>query len=132
MIDLNIQAGTEKDVIININYKYLDINMLGLKNTNVLTHEASGKAIDQVKKALSTVNEERSRFGAYQNRLEHAYNSNRNISENTQASESKIRDTDMAAQMVELSRSSILAQVNESMLAQANQSGQAVMSLLSM
>ena len=65
-----------------------------------------------------------------QNRLEHAVNINKNISENTQAAESQIRDTDMAKEMVELSKQNILEQMGTSMITQANQSRQGVLSLL--
>ena len=69
-------------------------------------------------------------MGAMQNRLEHAMNSNRNVAENTTAAESLLRDADMAKLMVEQSKNSILEQVGQSMLTQANQSKQGVMSLL--
>lgn len=80
-------------------------------------------AIDQVSKM-------RSYFGASQNRLEHAYANNKNTEENTTAAESRIRDTDMATEMVDFSKNNILAQVGQSMLAQANQSTQGILSLL--
>lgn len=80
-------------------------------------------AIDQVSKM-------RSYFGASQNRLEHAYANNKNTEENTTAAESRIRDTDMATEMVDFSKNNILAQVGKSMLAQANQSTQGILSLL--
>ena len=69
-------------------------------------------------------------FGAYQNRLEHAYKSNKNVVENTQASESRIRDTDMAQKMVEYSNQNILLQAGQAMMAQANQSRQGILTLL--
>lgn len=72
----------------------------------------------------------RSYFGASQNRLEHAYANNKNTEENTTAAESRIRDTDMATEMVDFSKNNILAQVGQSMLAQANQSTQGILSLL--
>lgn len=130
-IDLEIQAGHEKDHVIDISYKYLSIDVLGLRDTNVLTTEDAGHAIDEIKNALSIVNSERSGFGAYQNRLEHSYNNDLNIAENSQAAESLIRDTDMANEMVEYSRANIIAQVNQSMLAQANQLPQSMLELLS-
>ncbi len=129
-IDLEIQSGPEKDHVIDISYKFLSIDVLGLRDTNVLTRGDAGRAIDEVKNALTIVNEERSGFGAYQNRLEHAYNSNMNTAENTQAAESLIRDTDMAEEMVEFARANIIAQVNEAMIAQANQTPQSVVNLL--
>ena len=76
------------------------------------------------------VSTQRSDFGAYQNRLEHAVNANENTEENTQAAESVIRDTDMAKTMVEYSNFNILLQAGQAMLSQANQSNQAVLSLL--
>ena len=69
-------------------------------------------------------------FGAYQNRLEYAYKSNKNVVENTQASESRIRDTDMAQKMVEYSNQNILLQAGQAMMAQANQSRQGILTLL--
>ena len=75
-------------------------------------------------------NKQRADLGAYQNRLEHAYNGLTIGAENLQASESRIRDTDMASEMVKLTTSQILSQAGTSMLAQANQSSQNVLSLL--
>ena len=76
------------------------------------------------------VSDQRSKLGAVQNRLEHTYDNLNNISENTQAAESRIRDTDMAAEMVSYSKNNILQQAGQSMLAQANQANQGVLSLL--
>ena len=73
----------------------------------------------------------RSNIGAQQNRLEHTYRNVTNVAENTQAAESRIRDTDMAKEMVELAKQNILEQVGQSMIAQANQSNQGVLALLS-
>ena len=80
--------------------------------------------------AISVVSAQRSYLGALQNRLEHTIANLDNISENTQSAESRIRDTDMAEEMVEYSKNNILAQAGQSMLAQANQSTQGVLSLL--
>ena len=91
---------------------------------------SAGNAIDEVKVALQIVSKQRSDFGAYQNRLEHAYNINKNVEENTQASESVIRDTDIAEMMMEYSVNNILMQAGTSMLTQANQSKQSVLELL--
>ena len=76
------------------------------------------------------VSEQRSKLGAIQNRLEHTIANLDNIAENTQSAESRIRDTDMAEEMVEYSKNNILTQAGQSMLAQANQSTQGVLSLL--
>ena len=83
-----------------------------------------------IQKGISVVSDMRSKLGAIQNRLEHTIANLDNISENTQAAESRIRDTDMAEEMVEYSKNNILAQAGQSMLAQANQSTQGVLSLL--
>ena len=80
--------------------------------------------------AIETVSEARSTFGAYQNRLEHSFNVNSFTAENLDASESRIRDTDMAEEMVRYTKQNILEQAVMSMLSQANQSQQGVLSLL--
>lgn len=86
--------------------------------------------VAMIDRAISIISKSRSNLGAMVNRLEHAYNNNLNTSENTQASESRIRDTDMAEEMVEYSKNNIIAQAAQSMLTQANQSSQGVLSLL--
>lgn len=80
--------------------------------------------------AISKVSSQRSALGAVQNRLEHTISNLDNVVENTTAAESRIRDTDMASEMVEYSKNNILSQAGQSMLAQANQSTQGVLSLL--
>ncbi|MBR3516845.1 MAG: hypothetical protein IKO10_11075 [Lachnospiraceae bacterium] len=87
-------------------------------------------AIASFKRAGAYVSEERSRMGAYQNRLEHTINNLNNVIENTSAAESQIRDTDMATEMVEYSNQNILEQAGVSMLSQANQQKQGILSLL--
>lgn len=97
-----------------------------------VTVEVSGadQAITAFGKAKDKVSVERSRLGAYQNRLEHTVDNLNNVVENTTASESRIRDTDMADEMVRFSNNSILRQAGQAMLAQANQSEQGILSLL--
>ena len=97
---------------------------------NVATYEAANKTISMVQAAINKVSEQRSALGALQNRLEHTIANLDNVAENTQAAESRIRDTDMASEMVEYSKNNILAQAGQSMLAQSNQSTQGVLSLL--
>lgn len=128
--ELIIQAGTEADDKIHILYDSLSTIELGLTNTNVLSQNACNSAITTIDEALQTVSAQRAVFGAYQNRLEHAYNNNKNIEENTQAAESQIRDTDMALTMVEHSNLDILQQAGQAMLAQTNTTQQAVLHLL--
>ena len=101
-----------------------------LKETGVKTQDAATDAIDVIEQAIQKVSEQRSALGAVQNRLEHTIANLDNVVENTTAAESRIRDTDMAATMVEYSKNNILAQAGQSMLAQANQSTQGVLSLL--
>jgi flagellin-like hook-associated protein FlgL len=84
----------------------------------------------RVDSAINTLTEARSYLGAISNRLEHAYLNDNNGAENLQSAESRIRDTDMADEVTKLSKNSILVQAAEAMLAQANQSGQGVLSLL--
>lgn len=97
-----------------------------------ITVEVSGadQAIRAFGNAKDKVSAERSRLGAYQNRLEHTVKNLDNVVENTTASESRIRDTDMAEEMVMYSNRNILLQSGQAMLAQANQSGQGILSLL--
>lgn len=83
-----------------------------------------------IQAAINSVSTQRSKLGALQNRLEHTINNLDTASENLQTAESRIRDTDMAEEMVEYSKNNILAQAGQSMLAQANQSTQGVLSLL--
>jgi flagellin len=99
--------------------------------TNSVTSLGAGAAIDMVAYALKEVSKQRSQLGAIQNRLEHTITNLNNVVENTTAAESAIRDTDMASEMVRYSKNNILAQAGQSMLAQANQSNQGVLSLLS-
>lgn len=125
-----VQAGPEAGMHIDIEYESLSLKSLGMESTNVLTAEDADNAINSVKKGLEIISSQRSNFGAYQNRLEHAYNINLNSEENTQYAESRIRDTDIAKLMVEYANQNILSQAGASMLAQANQQPGLVMQLL--
>ena len=125
-----VQAGPEADQRVDIVYDALCLRELGMTGTNVLTREDANEAMEEVKDALTIINKQRADFGAYQNRLEHAYRSNKNIEENTQAAESLIRDTDMAKTMVEYSNQNILAQAGQAMLVQANNNRDGLLQLL--
>lgn len=125
-----VQGGTESGEHIEVKYEALSILSMGMGETNVLTVEDSQKAIGEVKNALQMVSEQRATFGAYQNRLERAYKINENVEENTQASESVIRDTNIAKVMVEHSNNNILLQAGTSMLTQANQQSEYILQLL--
>ena len=97
---------------------------------SVADYETANATLSAVQNAINRVSTQRSALGALQNRLEHTIANLDNVSENTQSAESRIRDTDMADEMVEYSKNNILAQAGQSMLAQANQSTQGVLSLL--
>jgi flagellin len=101
-----------------------------ISTPNVDTYARAQATITMVQNAINNVSSQRSALGALQNRLEHTIANLDNVSENTQSAESRIRDTDMAEEMVEYSKNNILAQAGQSMLAQANQSTQGVLSLL--
>lgn len=92
--------------------------------------DAAGSTITKVKDAIDKVSQYRSMYGSIQNRLEHTINNLDNVTENTQSSESRIRDTDMAKEMVQYTNNNILAQAGQMMLAQMNQSHQHVLALL--
>ena len=93
-------------------------------------YDLANATLNAVQNAINRVSTQRSALGALQNRLEHTVANLDNVAENTQSAESRIRDTDMASEMVEYSKNNILAQAGQSMLAQANQSTQGVLSLL--
>ena len=128
--NLWIQSGAEVGDGMFITLSYMDTNILGINGVDVSTEDGASNAIDLIGTAVDKISSMRSSFGAQQNRLEHTYKNVTNIAENTQAAESRIRDTDMAKEMVELSKHNILEQVGTSMIAQANQSNQGVLNLL--
>lgn len=126
-----IQSGCDVGDGIILEMEVMNAEVLGMDKLSVLTEDDATEAIDTISYAVGVINKLRSRIGAYQNRLEHTIKNESNIVENTTASESKIRDTDMASMMVEYSKAAILEQVGQSMLAQANQSAQGCLALLS-
>ena len=126
----NLQVGSLEGQGITISIKNMDASSIGVKNLSMGSFSEAGSAMTKIQNAINQVSEQRSYLGALQNRLEHTISNLDNISENTQAAESRLRDTDMAEEMVEYSKNNILAQAGQSMLAQANQSNQGVLSLL--
>ncbi|MBC7087067.1 MAG: flagellin Hag [Tissierellales bacterium] len=102
----------------------------GAKVTDLTTQSGANKAITTIDDAIKLVSEERSKLGAYQNRLEHTINNLTTTSENLSAAESRIRDVDMAEEMMKFTKNNILSQAATSMLAQANQMPQQVLQLL--
>ena len=128
--DIRIQCSGEPSDVIILRTHNVNAESLGLSTVSCETQEKAGEAIDLVKKAAEKVATIRSEIGADQNRLEHAISTNRNTAENTQASESVIRDTDMASEMMKLSLQNILSQAGTAMMTQANQTPQGVLALL--
>lgn len=126
----NLQVGALSGQAISISIKAMDAKTLGVASLEVSSFTSAGAAMNAVQKAISTVSEQRSALGAIQNRLEYTINNLDTTSENTSSAESLIRDTDMASEMVNYSKNQILAQAGQSMLAQANQANQGVLSLL--
>ena len=128
----SLQVGSENSATdrIDIVISKMDSAGLGLSATDVSTVNGAQTAIDAVKNAVKLLNNQRADLGAQQNRLEHTINNLDNVVENTTSAEAAIRDTDMATEMVRYSNNNILAQAGQSMLAQANQSNQGVLSLL--
>ncbi len=131
-LKLHVGADATKNNQITINLQAMSAKGLGVNGLKVDGGDDSNAlgAIETIKSALATVSAQRSELGAAQNRLEHTIANLDNIVENTTSAESSIRDTDMAEEMVKYSKSNILAQAGQSMLAQANQSNQGVLSLL--
>lgn len=127
-----IQAGAEAGEGINIEIGAMNTKVLGIdKGTaNILTQESSGNAITAVSGAIEKLSEQRSRLGAYQNRLEHTIRNLDNGVENTTYAESRIRDADMAELMVEHANNNIIMQAAQAMLAQANHQPDGVLQLL--
>ena len=133
-LSFNLHVGADADMTnkINVNIDSMDSASLGIKGLNIKddSGNAATYAVDAISDAISKVSSQRSSLGAVQNRLEHTINNLDNVVENTTTAESRIRDTDMASEMVNYSKNNILAQAGQSMLAQANQSTQGVLSLL--
>lgn len=125
-----IQSGCDAGDGMMLHIGYMNTEVLEIDELDVLTEDNSEKAIRQADRAIRMVSAQRSRIGAYQNRLEHTIANEQNVVENTTAAESQIRDTDMANEMVKYSNTNILLQAGQAMLAQANQSSQGILSLL--
>ena len=133
-LNFNLHVGSDADMTnkINVNIETMNSSYLGIKGLNVSddTGVSATYAVDAIADALQKVSDQRSSLGAVQNRLEHTIANLDNVVENTTSAESRIRDVDMAEEMVEYSKNNILAQAGQSMLAQANQATQGVLSLL--
>lgn len=128
---MKLQVGALSGQSIDFSIANMCALKIGLKAAlSVSTFTKAGSYMKSVQNAIEVVSKQRSAMGAIQNRLEHTIANLDTTSENTQSAESRIRDTDMASEMVTYSKNNILAQAGQSMLAQANQSTQGVLSLL--
>ncbi|HHW23100.1 MAG TPA: flagellin Hag [Clostridiaceae bacterium] len=132
---LKFQVGANKDQAVtltigNMNAETLAVSTSGTSPINLSTQASANVAIETIDKAIIKVSSERAKLGAIQNRLEHTINNLGTTAENLTASESRIRDVDMAKEMMEFTKNSILQQAATAMLAQANQQPQGVLQLL--
>ncbi len=131
---LQVGAASGTAYEIDIHISKMNASSIGIKASAIKVGDSTGvkakELIAKITKAIASVSKQRSALGAIQNRLEHTIANLDNVVENTTSAESRIRDTDMASEMVNYSKNNILAQAGQSMLAQANQSNQGVLSLL--
>ncbi len=126
----NLQVGSLAGQTIGISIGNMNAATLGVNSLDVSSNSTAGTSMTAIQSAIEKVSTQRSKLGAITNRLEHTVKNLDTTSENTSAAESRIRDVDMAEEMVTYSKNSILMQAGQSMLAQANQQNQGVLSLL--
>jgi len=127
---LIFHIGANEGQNITVTIDEMNAEELGVDEVNLEDQESADAAITTINDAINTVSEQRAALGAIQNRLEHTINNLGASSENLTAAESRIRDTDMAKEMMEFTKNNILTQASQAMLAQANQVPQGVLQLL--
>ncbi|MFB5282825.1 flagellin [Peribacillus sp. Hz7] len=127
---LTMHIGANENQTMKVDINQMDTGKLGVKDVDVTTQSGAETAITSINNAIEKVSAERSKLGAFQNRLEHTINNLGTSSENLTAAESRIRDVDMAKEMMNQTKNSILSQAAQAMLAQANQQPQGVLQLL--
>ncbi|RDW21373.1 flagellin [Oceanobacillus arenosus] len=127
---LEFQIGANKGQTMSVSIQDMRAGALGISNIDVSNASNASNSIETINNAIETVSAERSKLGAYQNRLDHTINNLGTSAENLTAAESRIRDVDMAKEMMEFTKNNILSQAAQSMLAQANQQPQGVLQLL--
>ena len=129
---LNLQIGDTADEYnrLQVNIQDCHAKALGVDQINVTTEASASEGIDRIKAAIDTVSKVRAKLGATQNRLDHTLNNLETTTTNLTESESRIRDTDMAKEMMDYTKNNILTQSSQAMLAQANQVPQGVLQLL--
>ncbi|MFJ8064156.1 flagellin [Psychrobacillus sp. NPDC096426] len=126
---IQVSANSNQNVKLNLSH-YSRFARCRVGSVNITSNMNANSAISSFDNGIKTLSTERSKLGAIQNQLEHAYEMTMNTSENLRAAESIIRDTDMAKEMMEFTKSNILMQAAQSMLLQANQQPQGVLQLL--
>jgi flagellin len=124
------QIGADPGQSMQVSMGDMSSEALGINNLDMTTVDGAQEALVRLNKGLDMVSGERSKLGAFQNRLEYSINNLRNTSSNLTAAESRIRDADIAMEMIEFTRNQIVAQSGTAMLAQANMLPQSVLSLL--
>jgi flagellin len=129
-LTFQIGANGVEDQRLTVTVEDMSSKALKIDNIDVSKQDNANDAINSLDDAIKAVSTQRAKLGAVQNRLEHTVNSLNTANENMTASESQIRDTDMAAEMIKYTKSNILQQASQSMLAQANQQPQGVLQLL--
>ncbi|MEC1177734.1 flagellin [Metasolibacillus meyeri] len=127
---IKIQAGANSGQTIDLYIGEMSTTSLGLDNSDILTRENADKAIGELDNALNKVSMERSRMGAYQNRMEHAYNNVMNTAENLTAAESRIRDADIAKEIMNFTKANILLQASQYVMRLHMQQAYSVLTLL--
>ncbi|TCI67208.1 MULTISPECIES: flagellin [unclassified Exiguobacterium] len=124
------QIGANSNQTIDLSIKNMDATALNIVSSDILTKESAQTAITSLDAAIKSVSDERANLGSVQNRLEHTINNLNVGAENLQAAESRIRDVDMAKEMMNFTKNNILNQAAQAMMSQSNQQPQAVLQLL--
>ena len=127
---MTLQVGANTGESFDVSISRMDSEILGIKGLNIRTHSEAKKAIARVDTAISKVTAERAKLGAYQNRLEHTILSLDETTEDLTSAFSRIMDTDMAEEMTEYTQQKVLSQAGTSVLAQANERPNTILTLL--
>ena len=127
---VDLQVGNKANQVISVDIEGATLEDLGIKDISIGTEDAAKSALSKIESAIHYTSGVRATMGAYQNRLEHTISSLDNTAENLQAAESRIRDTDIAKEMMEYVKAKLLMDVGVSMLAQANQESNFILRLL--
>ena len=127
---LSLQIGETTSQRVELYIEDMHAASLKIDTADLSTEDGAGAAVNSIKSAIDSVSKQRGALGAMQNRLEHTINNLSNAHENMVAAESRIRDVDMADEMMKYTKNNILIQASQAMLAQANQVPQGVLQLL--